>query len=155
MDSEEIIDFKNKPSAKIYTVRTIWLSAMIAGPLAAAYMISENFKTFGEFGNSRRTLYITIFVFISLFLILTFVPSSLNIPIQVVPIVYMVTLQMLFELFQKKKIENHLKENGGQHGFLRIFVIGVLSLPISIVLILGIFVLPDIIDKFNFLSSQP
>jgi len=43
------------PSGKVYRDKTIYVGTFLGGPLVAGYLIAQNFKTFNEQDNIKKT----------------------------------------------------------------------------------------------------
>ncbi|HEY9833594.1 MAG TPA: hypothetical protein V6D26_23785, partial [Stenomitos sp.] len=84
---EQKLDIQT-PTVNIYKDRAIWVGAFLGGPLAAGYLIAENFKAFNEFDKAKKTwnyaIIATIVVFGGVFLI----PDNVEMPNQVIPLIY-------------------------------------------------------------------
>lgn len=60
---------------KIYGDRAINIGTLIGGPIAAGYLIAENYKVFNEFSKARRTWLYTILASIIIFRYCIFYPG--------------------------------------------------------------------------------
>lgn len=133
---EKILDIK-VPVNKIYKDRAIWVATFLGGPLAAGYIIAENFKTFNEPEKAKKTwifsIIATIIVFGGVFLI----PENVKIPGQLIPLIYTGIAFYLVQHFQGKQILEHLNFGGHFFGWGRIILVGLIGLAITLLPILG------------------
>jgi hypothetical protein len=129
-----------KGQFKLYSSRSIWGGTFLGGPLAAGYMIGENFKTQGRKREGTISLVIGIVFTVILFSSLAFIPEGIveNIPNQLIPLVYMGIAAGLVEWKQGSFINLH-KKNGlafysgwrtALVGFISILIIGIVFIPI-------------------------
>jgi hypothetical protein len=99
---EQILDIET-PAQKIYKDRAIWLGTFLGGPLAAGYLIAQNFEAFGESHKATKTwvyaILATVLVFGGVFMI----PETVEIPNQIIPFVYTGIASYLVHLFQGQK----------------------------------------------------
>lgn len=128
---------------KIYKDRAIWVGTFLGGPLAAGYLIAENFKVFNEFDNAKKTwmyaILTTIVVFGGIFLI----PDTVKIPNQVIPLIYTAIAYYLVQHFQGQKINAHIDAGGQLHSWWRTIGVGIIALAITIIPIVCFVVIAD------------
>ncbi|MEO9211497.1 MAG: hypothetical protein ABI208_10385, partial [Ginsengibacter sp.] len=103
-----------KPIQKIYTVREIWFGTFFGGPLAAGYLIAENFKAFNENDKAKKTWIYAIIVTVIIFGILFLIPENENFPDQIFPFIYTGIAFYITKNFQELNITAHLN-SGGLH----------------------------------------
>jgi hypothetical protein len=123
------------PSAKIYRERSIWVGAYVGGPLAAGYMLAENFRVFNEPAKARMSWVFAVITTIVVFGGLLLLPDDINIPNTLIPTLYLVVALTLVQLYQKKDIDRHVASGGACHSWKRAvgvhLLIGVLTaLPV-------------------------
>lgn len=132
-----------KPTEKIYKDRAIWVGTFLGGPLAAGYLIAENFKAFNEFDKAKMTwiyaIIVTILVFGGVFLI----PDNVKMPNQVIPLIYTAIAYYLVQHFQGQNISTHLNSGGQLFSWWRTIAVGLIGLAITIIPILGFALLSD------------
>jgi hypothetical protein len=131
------------PTEKIYKDRAIWVGTFLGGPLAAGYLIAENFKAFNEFDKAKRTwiyaIIATIVVFGGVFLI----PDNVKMPNQVIPLIYTAIAYYLVQHFQGQNITSHINSGGQLHSGWRTIGVGIVGLAITIIPIFGFALLAD------------
>jgi uncharacterized membrane protein len=133
---------ENITQGKIFTVKTIVLSAFFGGLLAAGFMLYQNFKTFGD--NKKATLAIigTILVVIAL-AVTASIPALEKIPNFVYSLVITLIASGVVKIFQETSIDAHIIAGGKLHTTGRAVVVCIITIAIMIVFILGAYLLQD------------
>lgn len=143
---EEILDIQ-RPTNKIYKDRAIWVGTFLGGPLAAGYLIAENFKAFNDKDKAKKTwiyaIIATVVVFGGVFLI----PENVKIPNQIIPLIYTAIIYYLVQHFQGQNISAHLNSGGQLFGWWRTITVGLIGLAITIIPIIGFALMSDSIDN--------
>ena len=135
------------PTEKIYKDRQIWAGTMLGGPIAAGYLIAENFKAFGEADKARKTWIIAIIATIFIFGISFFAPYVDRIPNLFFVLVYTAIAYALFQLYQGEKVKTHIKAGGQIHSWWRTVGMAVIALLITIIPIIGIAVFVETVSN--------
>lgn len=138
---------KQIPSGKIFKDRAFWVGIFLGGPLVAGYLFSENFKTFGQPEKVRPTWIISIIVTILIFGVIFLIPENINIPNQLIPIVYTAIAYGLFHKIQSEKAAQHVNSGGLIHSWGRVIGVGVIGLLITIIPIFAIAYTYDTVEK--------
>jgi hypothetical protein len=125
------------PVKKVYKDMKIWIATFIGGPLAAGYVIAENFKAIGEPHKVKKTWIYTILASALIFAGLFFIPGADQIPNKVIPAIYTAAAYLIVHYFQHAKITSFVNSGGQVHGWGRAlgvgFVGGVITLlPIAV-----------------------
>lgn len=109
-DMEETNQTKN---IKLYSSKAIGGATFLGGPLAAGYMIGENFKALDRPNEGRNSLLVGIMATIVLFGGIFMVPEHIidKIPRQLIPLVYTGITWGIVEWKQGEILKSH-KENG-------------------------------------------
>jgi hypothetical protein len=143
---EQTLDIK-RPTRKIYKDRAIWVGTFLGGPLAAGYLIAENFKAFNDTDKAKKTwiyaIIATVVVFGGVFLI----PENVKIPNQIIPLIYTAIAYYLVQHYQGQNISAHLNSGGQLFGWWRTIAVGLIGLAITIIPIIGFTLLSDSIDN--------
>ncbi len=133
---EQTIDIQ-APTEKIYKDRAIWVGTFLGGPLAAGYLIAENFKAFNQFDSAKKTwiyaITATILIFGGVFLI----QDHLKIPNQIIPLIYTAIAYYLVQHFQGQQISSHINAGGQLHSWWRTISVGVIGLAVTLIPIFG------------------
>ena len=123
---------------KIYNENMVRVSTLLAGPFAAAYLMAENYKTFGQEKLARQTLIcgsvVTVFIFGTLLLL----PEKVvdKVPHFLLPIIFSVIAQFLMRRFQTPEIETYLNEGGQKHSNWKVAGVSGLVLAIEVLTVL-------------------
>ncbi|WP_282042686.1 hypothetical protein [Winogradskyella flava] len=98
---------------KLYSSKAIGGATFLGGPLAAGYMISENFKALDKPDNGRKSLIMGIATTIVLFGGMAMLPERIidKIPRQLIPLIYTGIIWGIVEWTQGDVLKAH-KENG-------------------------------------------
>ncbi len=143
---EQTLDIQT-PTEKIYKDKAIWVGTLLGGPLAAGYLISENFKAFSDKDKAKKTwiyaIIATVVVFGGVFLI----PENVKIPNQIIPLIYSAIAYYLVQHFQGQNISAHLNSGGLHFGWWRTIVVGLIGIAITIIPIIGFTLISDSLDN--------
>lgn len=135
-NTDQILDFETPH--KIYNDKAIWIGTFIGGPLAAGYLIAENFKVFKDFESATRTWVFTVLATILIFGIIFIIPEDINVPNQVIPIFYTTIAYFLAKRYQGEEIESHLNLGGKIFGWGRILTVSLIGLIITSIALFGV-----------------
>lgn len=139
----EIID--TIPTNKIYKDRYMFGVVYLGGPLAAGYIMAENFKSFGDLRKYKITWIITIITTITLFTTIFLIPDSIKIPNYIIPLIYSAIAVGLMKNFQGDQINKHLASDGPTYNGWRAFLVGLISIIITLAVFIpvGYFIMPN------------
>jgi uncharacterized membrane protein len=101
-------------SQKIFTNKAISVATFFGGPIAAGFLISKNYKVFGNENAARNSIFLGILSTILLFAGIFLIPEQIidKIPQFAIPGVYTAIITGLVEILQGQKIKDFLSENG-------------------------------------------
>ena len=125
-----------KSKKRIYKENAIWAGTMLGGPLVAGYLIAENFKTFGEISEARKTWVYSILATIIIFSGAFLIPDDLEIPNLSIPLLCTAIAYLFVKYFQGKNISAFIASGGKPFGWGRTIVVSVIGLVITFVLLL-------------------
>ncbi len=131
------------PTAKVYKDRAIWVGTFLGGPLAAGYIIAENFKVFNEADKARKTWMYTILATVVIFGGIMLIPDHIKLPNQVIPFMYTAIAYYLVQHYQGQNISAHISSGGEFQSWGRTIVVGLIGLAITIVPIIGFVLVSD------------
>lgn len=137
------------PTAKIYKDGAFWVATFLGGPLVAGYLLTENFKSFGQPEKVKPTWIITIIATIVIFGAVFMIPENINIPNQIIPITYTAIAFGLFKKYQEEKVTEHIKQGGLIYGWGKVIGVGLIGLLITIVPIFTFAFLSDSMEQAN------
>jgi len=127
----EIID-KEIPKGKVYKGSAFWSAIFLGGPLAAGYLFAENFKVLGQKEKVRPTWIISILTTIVIFGSVLFIPDDVEVPNNIIPIIYTGIAYLIFSMHQSEKVTQHIDAGGLVHEWGRVFGIGIISLLVTV-----------------------
>ena len=139
--TEDLIDII--PEKTVYTTRTIVASTFFGGIPAGAYMIYQNFKSFGEHKKAVITIALSI-VFLIALIGTSFIPELDNIPGIFFTILITIIISLLTGKYQGKLIKKHIEADGKIHSTGRAVLICIFSILVFVGLALGAFLLQDL-----------
>ncbi len=126
------------PTNKIYTNKAVWLGAVLGGPLAAGYLIAENFKAFNQPDKAKKTWIYTIIATIIIFVGVFSIPDSIKIPKQIIPLIYTGSAYYLVQHFQGGNITAHINAGGQLHSWWRTLAVGLVGLAVILIPVFSI-----------------
>jgi hypothetical protein len=131
---------------KFYSQKAIGIATFIGGPLAAGYLIRENYLTLNKPDEGKKSLIIGIVSTIILFTGIFMIPENIidKVPNQILPLIYTGIIYLIVDKIHGKILNQH-KENGNEFfsGW-KAAGIGLISLVILLIGIFGyIFLSPD------------
>ena len=123
---------------KLYSIKAIAGATFLGGPLAAGYMISENFKALHAPEKARTALILGIIFTLVLFGGLFMIPEHIidRVPKQLIPIAYTAIILGIVEWKQGDDLKRHKENDAPFYSGWRAAGIGLISL---VILFLGIF----------------
>ncbi|WP_027420719.1 hypothetical protein [Crocinitomix catalasitica] len=137
------------PTEKIYKDRAFWLGTFLGGPLVAGYLFAENFKALGQSEKVKPTWIITILVTVLIIGGIFLIPDDINIPNQVIPIVYTAIAYGLFNKYLKDKVDEHIKQGGLIYNWGRVILVAIIGLLITIAPVFAVAYTSDTIEASN------
>ena len=143
-----------KPIRKIYRNNAIWIGTFLGGPLAAGYLIAENFRAFNEPDKVKKTWIYTILATVVIFGVAFLIPENIKFPNQIIPFFYTAIAYVLVEYFQKQNIETYVNNGGELFGWGRTIVVGIIGSAITVIIILSAVFLFDSIDNASLTAKN-
>lgn len=135
-----------KSTKKIYKEKAIDVATILGGPLVAGYLIAENFKTFNETDNVRKTWFYVVIGVVLIIGSVFFIPHSklLNL---IIPAINVAIVHYFVQRFQGQNISAHLASGGQLFGWGRTIVIGLIGSLMTCILFFGfVFMLDSIVN---------
>lgn len=130
--------FEEIPTGKIYSEKAINIGTFLGGPLVAGYLISENFRTFADYKNVKKTWIITVLSTIAIFSSIFLIPESINIPSVIFPLIYVGITAYLVKRFQEEKINEHLNNGGEEYNWWRTIGITLIGCVVTLGVLVGL-----------------
>lgn len=131
------------PTERIYKDRAIAIATFFGGPLVGGYLMSENFKVFGERSKSQKALIYSILATVLIFVAAFSIPYSVDLPAPVIPLTYTIVAQQLVKWLQGKPIQQHLEAGGETHNGWRVFGISFIGFLIIVTAIFAYISISD------------
>lgn len=154
MIETELKTDNNTKDIKLYSSKAISGATFLGGPLAAGYLIGENFKAIDKPIEGRNSLIIGIISTIILFGGVFMIPENIidKIPRQLIPIIYTVIIWGIVEWKQGDVLKAHEENNNSFFSGWRAAGIGFISLLILVIGIFGFVFLSkdnELYDKYD------
>jgi hypothetical protein len=137
------------PDYKLYNDRAIFIGTFLGGPLAAGYLLAENYRHLGERSNARKTWLFTILGFLLIFGIAFLTPASGNSMGYLLPILYSYIASYLAKRLQGDLVKLHLQKMGVLYSNWRAVVVALIALAITIAFLIGLSLFVDLSHLFN------
>ena len=101
-------------SRKIFTNKAISVATFFGGPIAAGFLISKNFRVFGNVNAARNSIFIGVLSTFLLFAAIFIIPEHIvdKIPQPLIPLVYTAIIAGIVDKLQGQKIKEFLSGNG-------------------------------------------
>ncbi|NRD21404.1 hypothetical protein HNV08_15210 [Winogradskyella eckloniae] len=131
---------------KLYSQRTIGIASFIGSPLAAGYLIKENYKALNEPEKGNKALVISIAATIFIFVSMVLLPDDIinKIPRMLIPAAYTGLTYLIVDKIHGAILHKHLEQNNSFYSGWRAAGIGVIALIIiSSVTLVIFFSLPE------------
>ena len=131
MNTINLSDHKTE-SIKLYSATAISVATFLGGPLAAGYLIGENYKALNKPEEGRTALIIGIVSTLVLFVGIFMIPETMvdQIPKQIIPLIYTSFIYGFVEWKQGDILKAHKKNNNPFFSGWRAAGIGLISLLI-------------------------
>ncbi len=132
-------------SQKVFTNRAISIATFFGGPIAAGFLISKNFKAFGNENAARDSIFLGILSTLILFAGIFMIPEHIidKVPQALIPGIYTAIIAALVEKLQGQKIRDFLAENGQKASNWQAVGYGLLGLVIiAIFILIMVFAIP-------------
>jgi len=99
---------------KIFTNKAIYIATFFGGPLAAGFLISKNYKVFGNSNAARNAFFAGLISTVIIFILVFAIPDNImeKIPQSLIPFIYTGIIALFVEKYQGEAIKNFLKANG-------------------------------------------
>lgn len=129
------------PEYKLYKKRAISVATFLCGPLAAGYLIAENFKQLGQPGMARKTWLCVIGFTVIIFGALIFLINADKVPNYLVPVIYTAITSALVKRYQGPQINSHEEKSGQFYSAGRVVLVAIIGAAVLFGLIMGVMVL--------------
>ena len=102
-------------NVKFYSKKTIGIATFLGGPLAAGYLIRENYLSLNKPDEGKNALMISIVATVLLFSGIFMIPENImdKVPSQILPIIYTAIIYYIVDLKQGEILQAH-EDNGNE-----------------------------------------
>ena len=123
---------------KLYSQKAIGIATFIGGPLAAGYLIRENYLSLDKPDEAKTSLLIGIISTIVLFSLIFVIPESImaSVPNQIIPAIYTGIIYLIVEKIHGTILNKHLENGNEFYSGWKAAGVGVISL---VIILIGIF----------------
>ncbi len=143
-------------NVKFFSNKTIGIATFFGGPLAAGYLIRENYLSLNKPDDGKNALLIGIISTVLLFTGIFMIPENIieKVPSQILPILYTAIIYYIVEKKQGEVLKLH-EENGNEfYSGWKAAGIGLVSLIILLTFIFGIVYLTSNDDNLNLYDEK-
>jgi hypothetical protein len=136
-------------TTKFYSQRAITIASYFGGPLAAGYLIRQNFINLGKEDYGKYSMFIGIISTLLIFIGIFSIPEHIinKIPNPLIPLIYTGIIYLINEKLQGKDLKEHKENNGEFYSAWKAAGIGAICTVILLGGVLGyVFLKPDNFD---------
>ena len=134
---QDTLDGIQTETVKVYRDKAILVGTFVGGPLAATYLLAENFGALHQRDKASKTWIWGIIATALIFGVIFLIPDTVNIPNQLFPVTYTAIVYYFVQRFQQKNIQAHVSAGGEYHGWGRTIGVALAALAITIIPIVG------------------
>lgn len=130
----ETEDQRLSEDTKLHSQRAIALATFLGGPMAAGFLIKENFKTLGKNQLGNNAFFIGIIATVLILVGILSLPEQVSdkIPNFIIPAAYTAIILMLVEKYLGKTFKEHEENNRPFHSIWKAVGVGVIFLAIML-----------------------
>ncbi len=103
---------------KLFSKKAIAIATFIGGPIAAGYLMKQNYEAFSQADKGKQAFIISIFFTALLLVGYMAIPKEMldQIPNMLVPTFYTIVVFMIVDKKQGAKLDKHKESGGVFHG---------------------------------------
>lgn len=130
-----------QPPKKLYSINAIGIGTFLGGPLAGGVMTRRNLLNLGRASQANQPLFLAIGLTIALFTALALAPSGIveKMPGSLLPAIYIAAIVARVRHLMGAELDQHKNEGGVFYSGWKTFGVGMLSLIVTLVLVVSIF----------------
>ncbi|MFS2189575.1 hypothetical protein ACCC92_23060 [Mucilaginibacter sp. Mucisp84] len=117
---------------KIYTLNSIRVATFIFGPLAAGYLVSQNYKAFNQKDKSTTTWIIAVVALIAIIGLAVITSNTERFPRFIFPLAYAWGTFLLVQKFQGEQMKEHFAAGGKTFTIWRALLAGLICLIVTL-----------------------
>ncbi len=124
---------------KLYSHISIYIATYLGGPLVAGYLAQQNFNALGRNQYGKYALIFGIVSTLLLFTLIFLIPENIidKVPSFLIPAIYTIIITLIIEKFQGDDLKKHKEEGSEFYSTWRAAGLGVISLIILCIGIMG------------------
>jgi hypothetical protein len=144
----QAVDQLEEEKPKIYTLNSIRVATFIFGPLAAGYLVSQNYKAFNQKEKATTTLIIAVVALIAIIGLAIITSNTKRFPRFVFPLAYAWGTFLLVQKFQGEQTKEHFASGGKTFTIWRALLAGLICLIVTLAAIfLILLMIPGALDE--------
>ena len=139
------IEYQPQPSVALYTIPSIALASFLGGPIAAGWLVSENYRRLNEPRAARTALINGIVATVALVTMMAALPPRWASQLAgiIIPAIYTALIWILAERLQGRPLAAHFARGGRRHSPWRAVGISLIAaLPVALIYLAAIMVVP-------------
>lgn len=138
---------------KFYSQKSIGLATFLGGPMAAGYLIKENYKALNQAEKGKTALIISIIATVVLFGTIFMIPEPImdKIPRMIIPAVYTGIIYLIVDKIHGAILNKHQENENAFYSGWKAAGIGLISLIVLLAVIFAsVFLLPnEVYDNYD------
>ena len=129
---------KNIPS--VWTVRQIAIGSFLSGPIGGCFLLSQNYKAFGQKKTAKKAFWIGAILTSLLIIATAFVPETLldKLPRSFIAVASALVVHSLAKTSQQTDIEKYLQEGNPRKSYLKLFGITLILMLLIVIWAFGL-----------------
>lgn len=131
----QVVEQLEEEKPKIYTLNSIRIATFVCGPLAAGYLVSQNYKAFNQREKVTTTWIISVVALLMLIGLAAFTSSVERFPKFIFPLVYAWGTFLLVQKFQGEQMKEHFATGGKTFTIWRALLAGLICLAVTLAVI--------------------
>ncbi|QEM12623.1 hypothetical protein [Mucilaginibacter rubeus] len=144
----EQLEEEKEEKSKIYTLNSIRIVTFLFGPLAAGYLVSQNYKAFDQREKVTATWIIAVVALIAVVGLAIFTSGIERFPKFVFPLAYAWGTFLLVQKFQGEQMKEHSAAGGTTFTIWRALLAGLICLVATLAIIFVILLMvPGALDE--------
>lgn len=128
----QVVEQLEEEKPKIYTLNSIRVATFIFGPLAAGYLVSQNYKAFNQKDKSATTWIIAVVALIAIIGLAVITSNTERFPRFIFPLAYAWGTFLLVQKFQGEQMKEHFATGGKTFTIWRALLAGLICLIVTL-----------------------
>jgi hypothetical protein len=115
---------------KVYSVKTIVISSLVASVFASSFMLYKNFKTFKDYRKANFTIVISILTFL-IMVASVIIPALDKIPSLYYSLIFSMGTSVIVNRYQSKLINFHVNNGGATYETAKAVAVCIIALLLA------------------------